>query len=325
MLVVQIRMPVSAKAGHFNANGMDFDAGEKVLVESDRGAELGEVIRSSYDSADFDHPLFNKLKRVIRRANAEDEAAFRRKLALGDEGLAYCRRRIKERGLPIALVKCEASLDGRKAVFYFTAEGRVDFRDLVKDLAQRFRVRIEMRQIGARDAARVRGGFGHCGRPLCCATWLKEFAPVSIKMAKAQGLSVNPTKISGMCGRLMCCLKYEASDGAGGVKKGGCSGGSCGTGGGGGGETPGSDAATGSGQQAAAEHGPGSDPHTGGGPEAGHDGEHGEPHDHPDEHHDEGFLVEHHEEHHEEHHDEDLDAEAHPDADQTPGGEPPTH
>jgi cell fate regulator YaaT (PSP1 superfamily) len=232
MLVVQVRLPASAKAGHFNANGMDFDAGERVVVESDKGTEIGEVMRASYDSAEFEHPLFNKLRRVIRRANPEDEAQFRRKVALGDEGFDYCALRIKERALPMSLVKCEPSLDARKAVFYFTAEGRVDFRELVKDLAQRFRLRIEMRQIGARDAARVRGGFGHCGRPLCCATWLKEFAPVSIKMAKSQGLSMNPTKISGMCGRLMCCLRYEMVDASGKATKGGCNGGGCGSDGG---------------------------------------------------------------------------------------------
>jgi len=233
MLVVQIRLPATAKAGHFNASGIDFDAGEKVIVESDKGPEFGEVIRASYESREYDTPLFNKTKRVIRRASSEDEVLYTRKRSLEQEGYDYCAARIKERGLPMDLVKCDPSFDGRKATFYFTAEGRVDFRELVKDLAQRFRIRIEMRQIGARDAARVRGGFGHCGRPLCCATWLKEFAPVSIKMAKAQGLSMNPTKISGMCGRLMCCLRYETVDSAGNVKKGGCNGGGCGSGGGG--------------------------------------------------------------------------------------------
>lgn len=229
MLVVQIRMPASAKAAHFNANGIDFDAGEKVIVDTERGPELGEVIRATYESPDFDHPMFNKLRRVIRHANSDDETAFTTRMELETEGHRYCRERIKTAGLPMVLVKCEASTDLRKVVFYFTAEGRVDFRDLVKDLAQKLRIRIEMRQIGARDAARVKGGFGHCGRPLCCATWLKEFAPVSIKMAKAQGLSMNPTKISGMCGRLMCCLRYEVVDAAGNAKKGGCSGGGCGS------------------------------------------------------------------------------------------------
>jgi cell fate regulator YaaT (PSP1 superfamily) len=245
MLVAQIRLSASAKAGHFNSNGMDFDVGERVVVESEKGLELGEVIRASYDSPEYDNPLFNRIKRVVRRANTEDESQHHRKSALENEAYDYCVSKIKDRGLEMDLVKCEPTLDGRKATFYFTAEGRIDFRDLVKDLAQRFRLRIEMRQIGARDAARVRGGFGHCGRPLCCATWLKEFAPVSIKMAKAQGLSMNPTKISGMCGRLMCCLRYEVTDAAGNTKKGGCSGGGCGTetaGGGGcgtgGGEAP---------------------------------------------------------------------------------------
>jgi cell fate regulator YaaT (PSP1 superfamily) len=230
MLVVQIRLSASAKAGHFNANGIDFDVGERVVVESDKGLELGDVIRATYDSLEYDNPLFNRIKRVVRRANSEDESQHHRKVSLENEAYDYCVAKIKERGLEMDLVKCDPTLDGRKATFYFTAEGRIDFRDLVKDLAQRFRLRIEMRQIGARDAARVRGGFGHCGRPLCCATWLKEFAPVSIKMAKAQGLSMNPTKISGMCGRLMCCLRYEVTDAAGNAKKGGCSGGGCGSG-----------------------------------------------------------------------------------------------
>jgi len=250
MLVVQIRMSANAKAGHFNANGIDFDVGEKVVVESDKGLELGEVIRASYDSLEYDHPMFSRLKRVVRRANPEDESQHRRKASLEDEAYDYCVAKIRERRMEMDLVKCEPTLDGRKATFYFTAEGRIDFRELVKDLAQRFRLRIEMRQIGARDAARVRGGFGHCGRPLCCATWLKEFAPVSIKMAKAQGLSMNPTKISGMCGRLMCCLRYEVTDAAGNPKKGGCSGGGCGT-----------EAADGGGGGCA----------TGGGPEASHE------------------------------------------------------
>ena len=233
MLVVQIRLPATAKAGHFNANGFDFDVGEKVIVESDKGLDFGEVVRGTYESPEYDNPLFSRLRRVVRRANTEDEAGFGRRMDLEKSAFGWCGDKIKERGLPMELVKCEPTLDARKATFYFTAEGRVDFRELVKDLAQQFRVRVEMRQIGARDAARVRGGFGHCGRPLCCATWLKEFAPVSIKMAKSQGLSMNPTKISGMCGRLMCCLKYETVDAAGNAAKGGCNGGGCSTEGGG--------------------------------------------------------------------------------------------
>ncbi len=277
MLVVQVLLTATAKASHFYASGIEFEAGEKVIVETDRGPEFGEVVRASYESADFDRPAMGKLRRVIRRANPEDEAHVQGKVSLEDEGYDYCRERIRERGLPMALVKCEPALDGRKAVFFFTAEGRVDFRELVKDLAQKFRIRIEMRQIGARDAARVKGGFGHCGRPLCCSTWLRDFAPVSIKMAKSQGLSMNPTKISGMCGRLMCCLKYEVGEGGGTAKAGGCgSGGACGPGGGcgskGAGEGGGQpvDAAPGGqdqpGEPPAGEAGPGGGEHPSGEP-----------------------------------------------------------
>src|SRR5437867_7179710 len=143
MLVVQIRLPATAKAGHFNASGIDFDAGEKVIVESDKGPEFGEVIRASYESREYDNPLFSRIKRVIRRANIEDEIHYTRKRSLESDGYDYCAERIKERGLPMDLVKCDPAFDGRKITFYFTAEGRVDFRELVKDLAQRLRVRVE--------------------------------------------------------------------------------------------------------------------------------------------------------------------------------------
>jgi cell fate regulator YaaT (PSP1 superfamily) len=149
------------------------------------------------------------MKRVRRRATPQDAELFQKNEIREREALAHCRERVAERNLPMRLVAADQSLDGRKVTFYFTSEGRVDFRELVKDLAQRFHTRIEMRQIGVRDEAGVKGGYGPCGRNLCCSTFLKEFAPVSIRMAKDQNLSLNPSKISGMCGRLMCCLRYE--------------------------------------------------------------------------------------------------------------------
>jgi len=149
------------------------------------------------------------MKRVRRRATVQDAELFHKNELREKEALIYCRERVVERALPMRLVAADQSLDGRKVTFHFTSEGRVDFRELVKDLAQRFHTRIEMRQIGVRDEAGVKGGYGPCGRNLCCSSFLKEFAPVSIRMAKEQNLSLNPSKISGMCGRLMCCLRYE--------------------------------------------------------------------------------------------------------------------
>ena len=160
---------------------------------------------------------------VVRRATHEDIVSRLKHEQREHEAQRICLLKIKERGLPMKLARVEQLFDGSRLIFYYTAEGRVDFRELVRDLAAHFRARIEMRQIGVRDEARMLGGYGSCGRPLCCTTWLQSFEPVSIKMAKQQNLSLNPSKLSGMCGRLKCCLRYEIPNGKG-VKHGGCAG-----------------------------------------------------------------------------------------------------
>ena len=150
-----------------------------------------------------------RIPKVVRRASRDDEEAYARKIAAEQDARGFCLAKIVERRLPLKLGQVDRQLDGRKMTFFFTSEGRIDFRDLVRDLSTRYNTRIEMRQIGDREDAALRGGCGPCGKQLCCSTFLKGFEPISIKMAKAQGLSLNPSKISGMCGRLMCCLKYE--------------------------------------------------------------------------------------------------------------------
>ncbi len=208
MDVVAVRIPPSARSSTCLANGHAPGVGEGCIVQSDRGLEFGIVTRSV---------LFNphvagvtgKMPVLVRIATRDDEEAYAHKVATERDAREFCLDRVRERGLEMKLGQVDMQLDGRKLVFYFTAEGRVDFRALVRDLAHRFHTRIELRQIGARDDALIEGGCGPCGKELCCSTWLKGFQPVSIKMAKAQGLSLNPSKISGMCGRLMCCLKYE--------------------------------------------------------------------------------------------------------------------
>jgi cell fate regulator YaaT (PSP1 superfamily) len=163
--------------------------------------------------------------RVIRKASSEDLELENRREALEQEAYSYAATAIRHRSLPMKLGKVEYSFDGRKATFFFTAEGRIDFRELVRDLARRFHIRVEMRQVGVRDEAGLLGGVGVCGRELCCSTWLKDLKPVSIKAAKQQGLMLNPSKLSGVCGRLRCCLNYELPGYGGG--SGGCSGGNC--------------------------------------------------------------------------------------------------
>jgi cell fate regulator YaaT (PSP1 superfamily) len=164
--------------------------------------------------------------RVIRKASSEDLELENRREALEQEAYSYAATAIRHHSLPMKLGKVEYSFDGRKATFFFTAEGRIDFRELVRDLARRFHIRVEMRQVGVRDEAGLLGGVGVCGRELCCSTWLKDLKPVSIKAAKQQGLMLNPSKLSGVCGRLRCCLNYELPGYGGG--SGGCSGGNCG-------------------------------------------------------------------------------------------------
>ena len=205
--VVQIRLREAGKITYFSPNGMHFKVGEYVIVESDRGLDYGQVLSGTEAllDADIDEPL----KKVIRKTNPWDMHQIEKNKKKIREVMDACSKKIQERKLPMKLIDAEFSFDRSKIIFYFTAEGRVDFRDLVKDLANAFKARIELKQIGVRDEAKILGGLGPCGRALCCATYLKDFEPVTIKMAKEQNLPLNPTKISGLCGRLMCCLGYE--------------------------------------------------------------------------------------------------------------------
>ncbi|HEU4400951.1 MAG TPA: regulatory iron-sulfur-containing complex subunit RicT [Candidatus Polarisedimenticolia bacterium] len=205
--VVGVRLHGQVRVIQLNSGESDFEMGQRLVVEGELDAEIAEVVQPTTRARKM--CSIGCMKKALRLATAEDLTRFESRVALEDEARDYCRKRIHERGLPMKLVRIEHNPETRKVAFYFTAEGRVDFRDLVKDLAQQFHSRIEMRQIGVRDEARVRGGYGDCGRALCCSTFLKEFAPVSIRMAREQNLSLNPSKISGMCGRLKCCLRYE--------------------------------------------------------------------------------------------------------------------
>ena len=205
--VIQARLREAGKITYFSPSGMKFKIGDYVIVEADRGLDYGQVISGM--EAILDSDLEEPLKKVIRKANPWDMHQIDKNKKKIREVMDTCSRKIQERKLPMKLIDAEFSFDRSKIVFYFTAEGRVDFRDLVKDLANVFKTRIELKQIGVRDEAKILGGLGPCGRALCCATYLKDFEPVTIKMAKEQNLPLNPTKISGLCGRLMCCLGYE--------------------------------------------------------------------------------------------------------------------
>ena len=193
--------------------------GDAVIVETPDGRALGTVTRSVAAMAAKRVPAEDA--RVVRKATHEDVVTRLKHQQREKEAQRICQMKIRERGLAMKLARVEQLFDGSRLIFYYTAEGRVDFRELVRDLAAHFRTRIEMRQIGVRDEARMLGGYGSCGRPLCCTTFLQTFEPVSIKMAKQQQLSLNPSKLSGMCGRLKCCLRYELPNGKG-VKHGGC-------------------------------------------------------------------------------------------------------
>ncbi len=224
MDVVGIRLGATPRARHCDPAGLPLEVGESCLVDTDQGLQFGTVVAPI-----LGNPFYRsgaKLPKVIRRASRDDEEAYARKVAAEQDARAFCLERISERGMPLTLGLVDRQLDGRKMTFYFTSEGRIDFRELVRDLAGQFNARIEMRQIGDREDAGMKGGCGPCGKQLCCSTFLKGFEPISIKMAKAQGLSLNPSKISGMCGRLMCCLKYEYDPETKAPKKkaGGCSG-----------------------------------------------------------------------------------------------------
>jgi cell fate regulator YaaT (PSP1 superfamily) len=197
----------NGKADEFDAGGLLLEVGEHVIVDTEKGQVLGKVLSIPQEK---EKRFFLKSPRkVIRKATPEDLEQFQRNQQLEKEAFAFCLRRIKEKGLNMKLVKTEVLLDRSKALFYFTSEKRVDFRELVRDLAAEFRMRIEMRQIGVRDEAKMVCGIGGCGRELCCAKFMNRFDLVSVKMAKEQNLALNPTKISGICGRLMCCLAYE--------------------------------------------------------------------------------------------------------------------
>ena len=205
--VVGVRFRENGKIYYFDPLEFEPDVGENVIVETERGPEFGTVMLRSRMIEE--EKIIKSLRPVIRMANADDARRVEENKEKNKKAFEICNKKIEERGLEMKLIDVEYSFDGSKVLFYFTADGRVDFRELVKDLAAVFRTRIELRQVGVRDEARIQGGIGICGRPLCCHTYLSDFAPVTIKMAKDQGLSLNPTKISGVCGRLMCCLNNE--------------------------------------------------------------------------------------------------------------------
>jgi len=207
--VVGVRFKQAGKIYYFNPNGITVNPGDAVIVETARGTEFGQVMVGLKEVAD--DKVTQPLKNVIRIATAADQIQLNENKDKEKKAFAICQQKIEQHQLEMKLIDVEYTFDRSKILFYFTADGRVDFRELVKDLAAVFRTRIELRQIGVRDEAKMMGGLGPCGRPLCCATFLGDFEPVSIKMAKEQNLSLNPVKISGICSRLMCCLKYEAS------------------------------------------------------------------------------------------------------------------
>ncbi len=205
--VVSIQFHPAGKLYDFNAGDLELQPGDRVVVETERGLGLGKVVSTITEK---DEALFTQsLAKVQRLLGLEDEKTLAHLKRREKEAYEFCQRRIKERGMDMKLVRVENLFDGSKAIFYFTADGRVDFRELVKDLAHTFHTRIEMRQIGVRDEAKMVGGLGICGRELCCSSFLRDFQPVSVKMAKEQNLALNPSKISGQCGRLLCCLDYE--------------------------------------------------------------------------------------------------------------------
>lgn len=205
--VVGIRFKETGKVYYFDPNGKNFTKGTKVIVETVRGIECGEVAQSNHKVKDDD--VVRPLKKIIRSANKEDIRIAQANRRREEDAFWFCKKKVQQLGLEMDLVEVECTFDGSKLLFYFTADERVDFRELVRILAGAYKTRIEMRQIGVRDVSKMLGGIGICGRPFCCSQFLTDFHPVSIKMAKEQGLSLNPTKISGTCGRLLCCLKYE--------------------------------------------------------------------------------------------------------------------
>lgn len=205
--VIGVKFKPEGRVYYFNPNQNKYDVGSSVIVETARGIEFGTVATANHSIDDSE--VVKPLKDVVRAANEQDLKKVEENRKKEAEAFKVCEQKILEHKLDMKLVEVECSFDGTKILFYFTSDGRVDFRELVKDLAGTFRTRIELRQIGVRDEAKMLGGLGICGQPFCCSRFLDDFQPVSIKMAKEQSLSLNPTKISGSCGRLMCCLKYE--------------------------------------------------------------------------------------------------------------------
>ena len=205
--IIGVKFREVGKVYYFDPNGEQLNRGDHVIVETSRGVECGEVAMANreVDDATISHPL----KKMIRKATQEDLDRVNNNKEREKKAFGICTAKIREHKLKMKLINVEYTFDNSKILFYFTADGRVDFRELVKDLAYVFRTRIELRQIGVRDEAKMLGGLGICGRPFCCKSFMGDFQPVSIKMAKEQGMSLNPVKISGTCGRLMCCLKYE--------------------------------------------------------------------------------------------------------------------
>jgi cell fate regulator YaaT (PSP1 superfamily) len=205
--IIYIKLRESGQVFSYHAGNNGVKEGDCVIVEHDRGIDYGRVVPAT--EANPDNKAKEQPKKILRKANESDLKQIDENRGRAKEAFFSCEKKIMERKLEMKLVQAEYSFDRSKIIFYFTADGRVDFRDLVKDLAKIFKARIELRQIGVRDEARLCGGYGSCGRELCCKTFLKDFEPVTIKMAKEEGLPLNPPKISGLCGRLMCCLYYE--------------------------------------------------------------------------------------------------------------------
>ena len=205
--VIGVRFKANGKSYYFSPGDLELQQGDHVIVETARGTECGEVAKGPHDVPDSS--IVKPLKTVTRMADAVDVRRMQQNRADEKRAFSVCEERIAKHKLDMKLVDVEYTLDRNKILFYFTADGRIDFRDLVKDLAGVFRTRIELRQIGVRDESKMLGGLGICGQPFCCSRFLRDFQPVSIKMAKEQGLSLNPAKISGSCGRMMCCLAYE--------------------------------------------------------------------------------------------------------------------
>jgi len=205
--IIELRVRESGSIVLYDASGLQPKIGDYVIIDAERGQDYAQVI--SMPERVSEEELKKPLKKIIRIANEADIKQINENRKRTRDAFQVCIKKVQERKLDMKLIDAEYSFDGTKLIFYFTSEGRVDFRELVKDLAHIFKVRIELKQIGVRDEARMMGGFGHCGRALCCASFLKGFDAVTIRMAKEQNLSLNPTKISGVCGRLMCCLGYE--------------------------------------------------------------------------------------------------------------------